>query len=287
MPAHLSEEELVKQARFIFQGTVRKLKASNMSAIEDTSRTIIVRVDEIIQAPEALAGYVGQDITIKLSSGEKVKQGEQAVFYTNGWMFAETIAVESIGHRAVEETPLALSATRGGDPARTLADRDVQKRLATADVVVTGKVSSIRVPADAETGRPSTARRMRSAEEEQTRRPPISEHDAMWLDAVVEVADVEKGSHQKKEIVIRFPSSNDVRWYKAPKFRPGQEGVFILHKTRKSDQPSTRRVAATVTDEEAETTEAYTALHPEDFQPLQQRAEIKTLIKATTDSDNS
>jgi hypothetical protein len=36
MPAHSSEEELVKQARFIFQGTVRKLKASNLSEIEDT-----------------------------------------------------------------------------------------------------------------------------------------------------------------------------------------------------------------------------------------------------------
>src|SRR5262245_61647012 len=106
MPAHSSEEELVKQARFIFQGSVRKLKASNMSEVEDTSRTVIVRVDEIIQAPEALAGNVGRDITVKLSRGEKVKQGEQAVFYTNGWIFGENIAVESIGHRVVEATPL-------------------------------------------------------------------------------------------------------------------------------------------------------------------------------------
>lgn len=286
MPARSSEEELLEQARFIFQGAVRKLKASNMPEIEDTGRTIIVRVDEIIQAPEALAGYVGREITVKLSKGEKVKQGGQAVFYTNGWLCGETIAVESIGHRAVEAAPLALSATRGRDPARTLADRDLQKRLATADVVVTGRVTSIRLPADAETGRPSRARRARSAGEEQTRRRPLSEHNPMWCDAVIEVADVEKGSHQKKEIVIRFPSSNDVRWYKAPKFQPGQEGVFILHKTQKPARPARRRVAATVTDEEAETTEAYTALHPEDFQPLQQRAEIKTLIKATPDSDN-
>lgn len=287
MPAHPTEEELVKRARFIFQGVVKKLKASTMSEIEDTSKTIIVRVDEIIQAPEALAGYVGQDITVKLSGGEKVKQGERAVFYTNGWMFGETIAVESIGHRAVEATPFALSATRGGGPARTLTERDLQKRIATADVVVTGKVTSIRLPADAKTGRPSKARRTRSAEGEHTRRRPISEHEPEWVEAVVEVTGVEKGSHQKREIVIRFPSSDDVRWYKAPKFKPGQEGVFILHKTQKPDQPATRRVAATVTGEEAETTEAYTALHPEDFQPLQQHAEIKTLIKATPESDNS
>jgi hypothetical protein len=94
---------------------------------------------------------------------------------------------------------------------------------------------------------------------------------------VVEVADVEKGN-QKKQVVIRFPSSNDVRWYRAPKFEPGQQGVFILHKTDAAAKPQKPRLRATLTPAEAETSEAYTCLAPEDFQPIQKSSEIKTLV---------
>lgn len=275
MPANSSEEELLKQARFVFKGTVQKVKAANVSGIDRKDRAVIVRVDEVVQAPEELGDYTGQDVTVILAEGEKVKVDQRAVFYTNVTIFEENIGVESVGHRDIEGSALALGADFR-DPAINLARQQMKERLETADVVVTGKVTSVRLPEDAGSAGPALAAAERA---ESAPRRPISEHEPHWREAVVDVANVEKGAHAKKQIVIRFPDSNDVRWYKAPKFRPGQKGVFILHKTRPSRPASGAALAATLTDKEAETTEAYTALHPADFQPLHQHPEVQTLIK--------
>ncbi|MBA3766448.1 MAG: hypothetical protein H0W99_05565 [Acidobacteria bacterium] len=282
MPTSPSEEELVQQSRFIFRGNVQKLKAANVADMDakDKSKSIIVRLDEIIQAPETFANYTGRDVTVKLRGGKKLKVGDRAVFYTNGWIMGDNLAVEEVGHRPIEGAALTFVAATD-DPARNLAARDVQERLTSADVVVTGRVASIRIPEDAE-----ESGLVSSALDKPARRSPISEHNPKWREAVVEVADVEKGAHAKKNIVVRFPSSDDVRWYKAPKFYPGQEGVFILHKTQKVSATADERAPATVTDEEAETTDAFTALHPADFQPLKQREQVKTLIKTSPDTDN-
>lgn len=99
MPARSSPEELAQQARFIFRGTVEQLQAATMTNVPVTGRTVVVRVDEVIQAPSALAHVAGQRITVQLGSRERVTVGQQAVFYTNGWLFGESVAVQSIGHR--------------------------------------------------------------------------------------------------------------------------------------------------------------------------------------------
>jgi hypothetical protein len=295
MPANSSEEELLKQARFVFKGTVQKLKAANVAGVDkkDKGRTIIVRVDEVVQAPESLGDYTGQDVTVILGEGQQLKAGQKAVFYTNATIFEDNIGVEAVGVREIEGPALALGAAFR-DPAINLASQQMKERLETADVVVTGEVTSIRLPEDEPP--PARTRGARSLTEDAAAPPrrPISEHEPHWREAVVAVANVEKGAHNKKEVVIRFPESNDVRWYKAPKFRPGQQGVFILHKTQPTRSARTRGIAGTLTDSEAETTDAYTALHPADFQPLQQHPEVQTLIrgiatpaKGNAGSDNS
>ena len=295
MPASLSEEKLLKQARFVFKGTVQKLKAANITGLskEQKARAVIVRVDEVVQAPETLGDYTGQDITVILSESEKVKAGQRAVFYANATEYQKNIGVESVAHRDIEGPALASGAVFR-DPAINLASQQMKERLETADVVVTGKVASIRLPEDENKparGRASKARASKASAKgaQPGPRKPITEHDPHWREAVIEVANVEKGAHGKKQIVIRFPDSNDVRWYKAPKFRPGQQGVFILHKTQPARTSRLRGVAATLTNEEAETAEAYTALHPADFQPLQQHPEVQTVIKgmATTAKDTT
>ncbi len=278
MPANSNEEELLKQARFVFKGTVQKLKAANVSGVEKKERAVIVRVDEVVQAPETLGDYTGQDVTVILGKGEKLKAGQRAVFYTNATIFEENIGVESVGHRDMEGPALALGADFR-EPAVNLAKQQIKERLETADVVVTGRVASVRLPEDETQAGAVGAAMSLNAEADSGRRRPISEHDPHWREAVIEVANVEKGEHATKEIVVRFPDSNDVRWYKAPKFRPGQKGVFILHKTQPSRPAKGPMLAATLTDTEAETTEAYTALHPADFQPLQEHPEVQTLIK--------
>ena len=96
MPASSEADALAQQARFVFKGTVQKLRASTLPDIKDKSGTVIVRVDEIIQAPEELSHFTGHDITVQLSGRKKVKVGEQNVFHTNGWLFGDSIAVVSL-----------------------------------------------------------------------------------------------------------------------------------------------------------------------------------------------
>ena len=47
---------------------------------------------------------------------------------------------------------------------------------------------------------------------------------ARHQEAVIAVEKVHKGVHGKKEVVIRFPSSQDVMWRRSSKFHPGQAG---------------------------------------------------------------
>jgi hypothetical protein len=281
-----SEKEMARRASFIFKGTVLKLKASNVAQVEarDRSKTIIVRVEEIIEAPEALFEFKGQEVTVKLrdDGGERLNVGDQAVFYTNGWIRAENLAVEEVGHHLVEDAGTD-SAAASNEAAGHFSARDIRKRLSSADVVVKGRVTDIRIP---ESEEPKIVGS--STLEKPARFFPTSEHAPKWREAVVRVAEVMKGAHDRQEIVVRFPTSEDARWNQAPQFSTGQEGIFILHKTRKTGDSAEDRPPATATDEEAETTStAYTALHPADFQPPAQLEQIKRLIKESAGTDKA
>lgn len=290
MPEALSEEELSKQSGLVFRGTVQRLKGATMERVPVSDKTIVVRVDEVLQAPETLEGLTGTDITVELGPRQKVKAGDEAVFYTNGWMFGESVAVRAVGVRPVPSATRAVLAMRSAEPPKNLRQRKMEERVSSADLVVTGTVRDVRLPADepapltaSRTATRSSKRGAAAAAPETVRRRPITEHDPQWREAVVEVADVEKGSGQKREVVVRFPSSNDVRWYRAPKFEPGQQGVFILHKAEPGSKAKKPRLRATVTAAEAGDEDAYTCLAPEDFQPVQRSSEIRALIGGTAE----
>jgi len=68
---------------------------------------------------------------------------------------------------------------------------------------------------------------------------------------------------------VRFPSRPDVRWYHAPKFEAGQEGVFLLHKQQIS--AATAKAASLAGLKAPE----YTALDPSDVQPLERLPQIR------------
>jgi hypothetical protein len=75
-----------------------------------------------------------------------------------------------------------------------------------------------------------------------------------------------------------FPSSTDVRWYRAPKFHAGQRAVFLLHKTTvKADAHHELRALAAAAGA-AEDVDVYTALHPEDVQPITDQGAVKAMI---------
>lgn len=263
MPKDPDAEALAQQVTFVFKGTVLKLKAATMSDIPLTDRTAVVRVDEVIDAPEALSQYAGQEITVQVGGRKKIAKGQQLVFYTNGLMFGDTLAVKSIDHHEPKKVHEAV-AMAASDPGKRLVERNVQARAATADAVVSGRVVSVRVPADVVATRASAVAVAGQMVER------VSEHDPDWRIAEVQVDQVHSGSHAGKTAEIRFPSSDDVMWHYAPKFHAGTEGLFILYKS--SRERAAARAAPTQDGGE------YVCLHPADFQPLEKLSELKNTI---------
>jgi hypothetical protein len=259
-----------ESAKFVFQGVVKKTKSANVAAVTDTNRTAVVTVEKILRAPPALTGFVGHDVTVHLAAGARIKQGQRAVFHTNGWIFGENVAVRSLGHDPVARAPAAAEAADAAppDPIRAAAHQIIRERAAAAPVVITGKVVAVGLPRAAAVG-------AAAAEATPARPRRISEHEPFWREAVVEVQDVHKGAVGKQQIVLRFPSSTDVMWHRAPKFRTGQQGVFAL---RQDDISGHTTVGPAAESFAAET--AYTALHGADFQPLDHEAEVAVAVSA-------
>jgi len=244
--------EAMRDAAFVFKGTVQKVPGATMASVPVDDTTAIVRVDQILRAPEALAGLTGDVITVKLTERARPKRGEQAIFHTTGWLVGDGIAVRSLGHTDVDSAA-ASRAAHPRDPVAAKAARDLERHRDDADLVVTGRVTAVRMPAEP----PRRAATVKA-------RAPISEHAPAWREAIIDVHDVHKGAGSPKRLVVRFPSSTDVRWAAVPKFHPGQRGVFLLHAVAGRGVGKTR----------------YEALHRDDFRPLDPLAQATKASRA-------
>ena len=259
-----------ESAAFVFRGTVKRTRAANLRGVTDTDRTVVVTVDEIVRSPPTLAGFAGHDVTVRLADGEQVAAGEAAVFYVTGFVFGESLAVQSLGHDAVTRAGRAATAgrTAEADPTRAFRQTRASEHAAQAPVVVTGKVVAVGL-ANSETA-------MRGVTAAATSVQRVSEHDPFWREAVVEVETVHKGAMPTQQFVLRFPGSSDVRWHKSPKFQAGQEGVFSLHPDQVTRSASLGRAAANM----AASATTYTALSSADFQPSDHEAEAAAAVSA-------
>lgn len=273
MPENPTSEEFAQQASFIFKGTVKKLNAATLRGLPVTNRTVTVQVDEVVEAPEVLADYAGQKITVELGGRKQVKAGEQYLFYSNGWIFGDSLAVQSLAHELVG-TSFALSAVTA-KPADRLHQKLVRARFEAADMVITGRVTGVRLPPET-TIRGAVA--SLAADEETPITKPISEHDPALQEAVIEVEAVHKGEQGASEVVLRFPRSTDIRWYRAPKFSPGQHGFFMLHKEEVAGEAPVRGAAASAVLGADEAAGFHTALHSADFQPLNEPGGVREIM---------
>ncbi len=268
-------------AKFVFEGTVKQTRAANLKAIADKERAVVVRVDKVVRAPQSLAAFAGRDVTLRLAEGESLTKGQRALFHTNSWMFGENLAVQSLGHDPVATVaPAAAAIEPALDPGRVASHQQIRERAASAPVVITGKVVAVGLPGTAPVTAATAAAPAAGTAAEPSRR--ISEHDPFWREAVIEVQAVHKGTVGKHQIVLRFPSSTDVRWHRAPKFETGQQGIFSLRQDDVSGHATVGPAAASLT---ADTTPpAYTALHAADFQPLDHEAEVALAVSAAKSS---
>src|SRR4051794_34294347 len=215
-------QEEQEQADFVFKGTVEQLGASAMAEVEASDSTAVVVVDEVVHAPDQFRDLQGQKVTVQLAEAGSVSEGDRAVFFTVGWLFGESIAVRELEHRPADEGSERAAAITGS--AEHGSDR-LKERLDTADVVVAGRVTIVRPPEQS----------VAAALGAEAPSGPVTEHDPQWWEAVVHVDQVLKGPESAvaaatpEPVTVLFPGSSDIAWYDAPKFRPGQEGVFFLH----------------------------------------------------------
>jgi len=274
MPAKTKANDASDDAKFLFKGTVQKLGASALAQVPKDEPTAIVHVDEILHAPPALARTLGKQITVKLAKGAKPKVGDQVLFHANSWLFGDSVAVESVKQEVPAQAKSMLG-EKTTDPARNLADKELQKRVANADMVIEGEVSSIHLPQSESLSAPRPAR-------------PLSEHDPKWREAVINVGVVHKGEATTKQVVVRFPTSTDIQWFRAPKFHTGDRGVWMLQSQKESPAVGTSAkhpTAMTATAIPGAT--LYTALSPLDFQPADKLDRVASVIRAAVAAKNS
>ena len=207
-PAPQAVKDLTRSADFVFRGTVRQTGAANLSIVEPDGRTAVVRVDEVLKASGTLDDFTGREVTVFPSEG--LKPGEQRVFFTSVRLLGESLGVQEVGRPA--GTAADLGAAVGS--ARSEIQREaLAARLAAADLVVSGRVLSTR-----------------ATQAEPKLSGPITEHDPLWREAVLEVDSVLKGQVAGKTVAFWYPGSIDVMWAAVPKPGEGQEGTWLLHR---------------------------------------------------------
>jgi hypothetical protein len=231
-------EDLVRESSFILQGVIVRLSAVATPEVPVSPNTVVVKVNKVHHAPPTMAGLTGQEITVLVKNPAGLKPGDQTVFFAQGWMAGEGLALQEVGRlpgRGGADLPKRLAAAR-----QAVGDQDLLSRLSSAALVVAGKVSRLgpRTPSDPPSG--------------------VSEHDPQWQEAVVQISMVLKGDRSLKETVVLVPGTLDVAWSAAPRVKPGQEGIWILQR-----HPELA---------------GYTALDPLDVQPMPQLARIRALL---------
>src|SRR5262245_52795726 len=130
-------EELTRAAQLVFRGTVQEVEASNLEIVQADSDTAVVRVDEVLKAAPSLGDFTGREITVKLAQAGDATLGEQAVFFTNGWLYGTTLAVIEVGRLHGDA---ALLRGQVAAAVRQAADEELRRRLAGAALVVAGRV---------------------------------------------------------------------------------------------------------------------------------------------------
>ena len=73
-----------------------------------------------------------------------------------------------------------------------------------------------------------------------------------------------------------FPQSDDVRWHQVPKYHPGQQGIWLLHRaSAAATRTLTPKAAAALP---ALGANALTAIDAADFLPLGELGRVKALL---------
>ena len=231
--------KLLRESAFSFIGTIEHLGAATMPDVPVDRRTAIVLVEQVLHAPAAFSQIANSRVTLQLAAkGTAPKVGDRAAFFANAVAFGDSLALAEVGRvpTSAVEQHVGSAATAGESPpfldlqAQIDTDR-LQEHLDSADAVVIGRVSKL----------------------ERLSNKPQGEHDPDWWKATLDVDHVEKGNAKPGKLVVLYANSLDVIWRNAPKPKPAQGGLWLLHATGEPLRKSA----------------PFQILHPEDYQPVQ------------------
>lgn len=250
--------ELLRKSSYAFKGTVKKLNDSNVKLVPPGERTVVVHVDEVLHGAQALGDFTGDDVTVVLDKPGSVKDKDQLIFFANPKVVGQNVALGEVGHLAPPAAQVAVAdashpRNRVSAAVSTIKDEDLRKHIAGADLVVTGTVTATKpVPRGDDPARES-------------------EHDPEWWQATIKVQSVEKGRAAAGDsLMVYYPHSVDVRWFRVPKLDKVKDGVFFLHLKRPEAQGAEHELRV----------EGYTILHPGDVENLDQKDRVRERAKA-------
>ncbi|HXG00102.1 MAG TPA: hypothetical protein VNL69_04915 [Bacteroidota bacterium] len=246
------DSALMKQSSVVFVGTVLQRGAVSFEAVQRSEETAIVRVVDVLEKPRAVALNGGDTITLLLNNASTPGEGVRAVFYADGWIVGKALALKEVGHTLLSDETTTEQITKSFlEAKRQLRDEELRSRIAAASIVAHGKVVSIR-------------------RAEQPRRI-ITEHDPEWQEAVIEVRTAIKGTSVREQIVVRFPGSMDVAFYRMPKLKVGDEQVILAVRDTLSGLPRAML--------QGKATEAYLVEMPTDVLPKEELERVQRLAR--------
>jgi len=258
-PAQTAREAMVRKSDIIFVGTVMRVGAVAAPDLAASPLTAIVRVDQVLEKPDAVGLVEGDSVTVQAGRQNSLKGGMRATFYTTGWIFGDGVAVREVGHEPIPAQFTSALAMQQDSVARArqrVNDANLLARIRAASVVAVGRVEEVR---------PAT---LAAAPGHPTR---ITEHDPEWQEAIIQVQDSIKGVRSGQRVVVRFPGSRDVAYVSTPRLVVGQEGTFLLHQDTATGSPFTMMAGQSVP--------AYTALNQLDVLPKQDGDRVRVLMR--------
>ena len=255
-------QKLAERSSIVVLGKVLKTHASEEPLLAASSSTAVITVLEMYAGGEIAGNQKGRMVTVILHQPERLKEGEEMLFFGNPRFVGRTLTIADEGEVPAGGAEARSSMNRGLQVRR---DQPVLARLAAATIIFRGAVEKI------------TPLAAQSAEGERSPAHP-SEHDPEWQVATVRVITGMRGAEAGQSVTVLFPGSRDIEWFNAPHLRVGQEAVFLAHPVEKEEAERYRNRALTAILEKPSTA---LVTEPFDVLPASGEERVRGLLAAS------
>jgi hypothetical protein len=247
-----------RSAPFVFFATVRQPGGSQVEMLESEEYpTAVVRVDEVISAPEAVGDLTGREITVRLSDPRTLRRGSRYLFAATSLHYGDQIAVTEVGHLPVgRRVERQVREALLNEKLRHF-DEALEDRLRLSSTIVYGVVLRVE-PIPPEARGPADT---------------LGEAAPGFRAAVLKAWRTLKGRPDEEPHVI-FPFPRTQKWSEVPLFVEGEEGVWILQAAR-------GQTLAAGSVKVPDVAGGFTALDPLDFQAPGLLGRIEVLLAAS------